>query len=188
MDKAKMDRPLHYICVFCGSSASPDPVFTHAASWVGELIAQHGLALVYGAGCTGMMGEVARGVLAKGGEVIGITHKLEAMHASSLEGLTRLEVLETLPQRKARMNELADAFIILPGGYGTLDEMAEVLAWTQIGLQSKPIGILNVKGYYDGLLTWIRRAAAEQYIHAEDLHSFVVDEDPERLLTTLLQQ
>lgn len=182
-----MNSPIHSICVFCGSSASPDPAFLEAASRVGELIAQRGLTLIYGAGCAGMMGAVAQGALAGGGRVIGVTHKNEAMHSTQMEGLLALEILDTLPQRKTRMNELADAFIILPGGLGTLDELAEVLAWTQIGLIHKPIGILNVKGYFDGLLIWIERAAKEQYIHDSDLRSFSAEEDPERLLDSITQ-
>lgn len=183
-----MSSSIHSISVFCGSSASPDPAFLEAANRVGELIAQHGLTLVYGAGCSGMMGAVAQGALARGGEVIGVTHKKEAMHSSQMPGLRGLEILDTLPQRKTRMNELADAFIILPGGLGTLDELAEVLAWTQIGLIRKPIGILNVKGYYDGLLAWIERAAAEQYIRECDLRLFIADDDPQCLLDKLIKK
>ena len=173
------------ICVFCGASASPDPVFTSAAWKLGELLAKSGITLIYGAGQTGMMGALAQGTLENKGKVIGVTHKLESLHASHFEGLNRFEIMDTLPERKARLGELADAFIVLPGGYGTLDEFSEVLIWAQIGLHNKPIALFNIKGYFDGLLTWIERADKEHFIRSKDRILFIVDDDPERLLNRL---
>lgn len=176
------------ICVFCGSSASPDPVFTEAARRMGGLLAERSITLVYGAGKAGMMGALAQGTLEKHGTVIGVTHQHEADHWSFQEGLERVEVLETLQQRKARMIELADAIVVLPGGFGTLDEFSEMLAWRQIGLHDKPIALLNTKGFFDGLLTWVNRAAQEQYIRPRDKELFFVEEDPGRLLERLKQR
>mgnify|MGYP003743430001 CR=1 FL=1 len=183
-----MKKSITSICVFCGSSASPDPAFTDGARRMGELLAERGITLVYGAGKSGMMGALAHGALEKCGVVIGVTHKHEADHWSFQEGLERVEVLETLQQRKARMIELADAIVVLPGGFGTLDEFSEMLAWRQIGLHDKPIALLNIKGYFDGLLTWVQRAAQEQYIRPGDMQLFFVEEDPERLLNRLRQK
>jgi uncharacterized protein (TIGR00730 family) len=173
------------VCVFCGSSTSPDPAFSDAAELIGALLAQSDITLVYGAGCTGMMGALAQGALANGGRVTGITHKREVLHAPQLEGIHTLEVVDTLPQRKARMVDLADAFIILPGGYGTMDEFFEILAWTQVGLLNKPIGLLNVKGFYDGLIDWFNRSEMEKFIRPVDRALFIIDNDGENLLRKL---
>lgn len=173
------------ICVFCGSSSSADPEFESAARRVGELIAGNGMTLLYGAGKTGMMGAVAEGCIAASGKVIGVTHEWETRHASHMDGLAALEVMETLPQRKARMIEISDAFVILPGGIGTIDEFFEILAASQICLQTKPIGILNLIGYYDGLLTWIDRAVSERFVGSSDRDLFFVESDPEQLINRL---
>jgi uncharacterized protein (TIGR00730 family) len=152
---------------------------------MGALIAQNGLTLVYGAGKAGMMGAVARGCLRAGGWVIGVTHEWETMHATHMDGLTQLEVMKSLPDRKARMIELADAFIILPGGIGTIDEFFEILAAAQIRLQAKPIAILNINGYYDGMLAWIDRAVRERFVSEKDTSLFFVENDPENLIKRL---
>jgi uncharacterized protein (TIGR00730 family) len=174
------------ICVFCGSSSSPDPVFDGAARRMGQLIAAHGLELIYGGGKTGMMGALAGGALESGCRVTGITYKREAAHAAIMGGLHRVEILDTLPQRKGRMVDLADAFIILPGGYGTMDEFFDVLAMAQVGLHSKPIALLDVAGYFDDLVAWIERAAQEGYIGSSDRGLFLIESDPELLLQKLL--
>jgi len=173
------------ICVFCGSSSSPDPVFDGAARRMGQLIAKRGLHLIYGAGHTGMMGALAHGALEAGGRVTGVTHRHEMAHASALNNLTHLEVMDTLSQRKDRMVELADAFIILPGGYGTMDEFFDVLAMAQVGLHHKPIAVLDVDGYYDNLVAWIERAAKEGYIGNTDRGLLLIENDPELLLQRL---
>ena len=173
------------VCVFCGSSIPTDPDFLSAAKRVGELIAQNNLTLLYGAGKTGMMGAVAESCIAASGKVIGVTHEWEARHSSHMDGLANLDVMKSLPERKARMIEIADAFIILPGGIGTIDEFFEVLANSQIGTNRKPLALLNVKGYFDALLTWFERAAGEGYISQGDLGLFIIEQDVEVLLKLL---
>ncbi len=178
-------KKMSTVCVFCGSSNPADPDFLSAARRVGELIAQNNLTLLYGAGKTGMMGAVAASCIAASGKVIGVTHEREARHATHLEGLATLEVMKTLPERKARMIEIADAFIILPGGIGTIDEFFEVLANSQICTNRKPLALLNVKGYFDALLTWFERAAREGDISQGDLGLFIIEQDAEVLLKLL---
>jgi len=181
-----MTYPYHSICVFCGSADGLDPVYYEAAREMGRLLAANGIALVYGGGRTGMMGALAEGVLSEKGEIIGIVPVgLESPQLVYTTGLTRLEVVENIQIRKARMNELADAFIALPGGYGTLDELFEVLTWSQIGLHRKPVALLNVNGYYDALLDWVDRAYADHYIYEEHLALFVTDSKPAGLLERL---
>ena len=144
-----MPNSLRSICVFCGSADGLKQVYLDAAFGLGQLLARQGITLVYGAGKTGLMGAVADGALSAGGEVIGIVpHNLNTsalIHA----GLTRLETSENMHTRKARMSELAEAFIALPGGLGTFDELFETLTWVQIGLHHKPVGLLNTLNYYD---------------------------------------
>lgn len=170
------------ICVYCGSADGLNPVFYSAAEEVGRLLAQNHIRLVYGAGKTGLMGAVADGVLNAGGEVVGVVP--ENLNTPQLihSGLSQLEVVSDIQTRKAKMSALADAFITLPGGYGTLDEMFETLTWSQIGLHHKPVGILNVAHYYDPLLEMIQRAEKEKFIYAEHLCLLEVDENPQALL------
>jgi uncharacterized protein (TIGR00730 family) len=155
---------------------------------MGQLIAARGQHLIYGAGRTGMMGALARGALESGGKVTGVTHKHEIAHSAVLDGLFALEVMDSLPQRKTRMVELADAFIILPGGYGTMDEFFDVLAAAQVGLHKKPIALLDVAGYFDDLVAWIERAAQEGYIGSGDRGLFMIESDPELLLQKLFAE
>ncbi len=164
---AENGKAIKTICVYCGSADGLHKEYLQAAYQMGQTLAQAGLALVYGAGKTGLMGAVAEGALQAGGEVTGIVPSLlntpQLIHA----GLTRLEVVETIHIRKARMSELADAFIALPGGYGTFEELFETLTWAQIGLHHKPVGLLNILGYYDPLLTMVHHALEEGFIYAE---------------------
>ncbi len=176
---------LHSICVYCGSADNLSAVYLAAASEMGRAIARAGIRLVYGAGKTGMMGAVADGALSAGGEVVGITPKNLNTPALIHSGLTRLEVTGNIQQRKARMAELADAFITLPGGLGTLDEMFEALTWTQIGIHRKPLGILNTAGYYDLLLAFLAKAEAEHFLYAEHNHLYASSDQPEALLQAL---
>jgi uncharacterized protein (TIGR00730 family) len=152
---------------------------------MGAEIAQAGIKLVYGAGKTGLMGAVANGALEAGGDVTGVvpTHlnRPQLIHA----GLTRLEVVASIHQRKARMSELADAFIALPGGYGTFEELFEMLTWAQIGLHEKPIGLLNTLGYYKPTLQMIQFALSEGFIYAEHKTLLTSDGDPHALLEKL---
>lgn len=181
-----MAYPFHSICVFCGSADGLDAVYYDSARQMGRLLAEKGITLVYGAGRTGMMGALAEGAKSANGEIIGVAPVgLESPQLIYTTGLTRLEIVDNIQQRKARMNELGEAFVALPGGYGTMDELFEVLTWSQIGLHRKPAAILNVNGYYDPLLRWVDRAFADHYIYAEHLALFVVDSTPAGLLDKL---
>jgi len=155
------------VCVYCGSSDLVDQKYLDAAKVIGQEIAGRGLKLVFGGGSTGLMGAVASSALESGGEVIGvITHhfnRAELAHG----GLSQLEVVDDMHQRKARMIELSDAFIALPGGFGTMEELFEVLTWAQIGLHSKAIGLLNAYNYFDSLFEFFGQAKDEGFIFGE---------------------
>jgi hypothetical protein len=155
------------ICVYCGSSDLVQDKFIAAAIEMGEKISGKGIRLVYGGGSSGLMGAVADSALAKGGEVIGVIPEHFNTKELAHMGLTRLEVVDDMHQRKARMIELADAFIALPGGFGTMEELFEVLTWSQIGLHRKAIGLLNVDGYYDALLEFLSHASEEGFAFNE---------------------
>jgi uncharacterized protein (TIGR00730 family) len=176
---------MNSICVYCGSADGVSPDFVNAARATGATLARHGLALIYGGGRTGLMGELATAVLELGGQVIGVITESMNTPALAQPGLTRMEVSATIHQRKARMYELADGYIALPGGYGTLDELFETLTWGQIGEHSKPVGLLNVNGYYDPLLEMLDRALAEKFLFPEHRQGLLCDSDPERLLTAM---
>ena len=143
------------VCVYCGSSFGNDERFREAAKTVGTLCAQRGLGVVYGGGSVGLMGVVADAALAAGGEVIGVIPTKLITLEKEHRGLTKLIETETMHERKRIMMEHSDAFIALPGGYGTLEELFEVLAWLQLGYHAKPVCIVNIAGYYDGLLTFL---------------------------------
>jgi uncharacterized protein (TIGR00730 family) len=175
------------LCVFCGSSAGLNPVYADSARGLGELLVARGLGLVYGAGHVGLMGILADAVLRAGGEVIGVIPQALVAKELAHLGLTRLEVVDTMHQRKARMADLSDAFVALPGGYGTLDELFEILTWAQLGIHKKPIGLLNVGGFFDPLLAWIRHAAAEGFIRQQHVALLNVSTDAEGLLDLLLR-
>jgi len=176
---------MNSVCVYCGSADHVHPDYLLAARRMGETLARRGLTLVYGGGRTGLMGALADGVLESGGQVIGVI--VESMNTPALAhpGLTRMEVIPLIHQRKARMYELADAYIALPGGYGTLDELFETLTWAQIGVHAKPIGLLNVGGYFDPLLAMLDRAEAEGFIFPEHRRSLLCASDPGALLDAM---
>src|SRR5271163_4044120 len=142
------------VCVYCGSNSGSLPAFAVAARELGAALARRGLGLVYGGGCVGLMGVVADAVVAQGGEVIGVIPEVLAKREMAHFGLKDLRVVGTIHERKALMAELADAFIALPGGFGTMEELCEALTWAQLGLHHKPLGLLNVAGYYDPLLAF----------------------------------
>lgn len=173
------------ICVYCGSSDRVAVHYLEIAREMGALLARRGICLVYGAGKTGLMGALADGALQTGGEVVGIIPRMFNTPQLAHERLTRLEVVETMHQRKARLAELADAFIALPGGYGTFEEFFEILTWAQVGLHAKPIGLLNARRYFDPLLALVEHACREGMIY--DLHRslFVHAERPQDLLKAL---
>jgi uncharacterized protein (TIGR00730 family) len=176
---------LKSVCIYCGSADGIHPDYYDGAAKMGAYLAEKGIQLVYGAGKTGVMGAVADGVLSGGGEVIGVVP--ESLNSSVLihAGLTRLEVVRDIQQRKARMNALADALIALPGGYGTFDELFEALTWTQIGLQRKPVGLLNIRGYFDPLMAMVRHALEEKFIYPEHLDLLSMNDTPAGLIQSL---
>lgn len=173
------------ICVYCGSSDKMPEIYIQAAAELGREIAQRGLRLIYGAGSTGLMGALANAALQAGGEVMGVVPHYFNTPVLTHSKLTHLEVVDTLHQRKARMVELSDAFIALPGGFGTLEEFFEVLTWAQIGLHQKPVGLLNINGYYDLLLALIDQARLQGFIYDEHRALFMVDAHPAKLLNAL---
>lgn len=152
---------------------------------MGRHLAEIGIQLIYGAGKTGLMGAVADGVLSAGGQVIGVVPQSLNSPALIHANLTRLDVVGDIHMRKARMNALADALIALPGGYGTFDELFEALTWAQIGLQLKPIGLLNLRGYFDPVMALIQHALSEKFIYPEHLDLLRMEQTPERLIQSL---
>lgn len=148
-------KPLRRVAVYCGSANGTNPAFVAEARALGAAIAAAGLGLVYGGASAGLMGAVADAALAAGAEVVGVLPAVLTNKEIAHPRLTRLELVETMHQRKARQVELADAFLVLPGGYGTMDEMVEVVTWAQLGLHSKPILLINTAGYWNGLLKFL---------------------------------
>ena len=178
------------ICVFCGSNAGHDPRYRAEADRLGRLLAERGIELVYGGGNVGLMGVIADACLGAGGTVIGVIPealigKEVAGRVVDHRGLTRLEVVDSMHTRKARMAELADGFIALPGGFGTFEEFCEVLTWGQLGFHVKPMGLLNVNGFYDPLLALFERAVAEGFLREEHRAMALAADDIESLLAAL---
>jgi uncharacterized protein (TIGR00730 family) len=169
------------ICVFCGASPGRDPAYAELAWEVGAGLAGRGIGLVYGGGRVGLMGAVADAALAAGGEVIGVIPSRLVDRELAHRGVTDLRVVDTLHERKAMMAELSEGFIALPGGYGTLEELAEVISWAQLDLHTKPIGLLG-HGYWDGLLAWMDHAVAEGFITPDHRALVAVDPDLDALL------
>jgi len=170
------------ICVYCGSSDNVPLVFLDAARQMGATIARRDLMLVFGGGRTGLMGALADSALQNGGRVHGVI--VDSMNTPALAhfGLTRLEVFATMHQRKARIYELGDGYLALPGGYGTFDELFETLSGIQIGVHTKPIGLLNVNGYYDPLLEMLDRAEANGFLFPEHRRALLCSVEPDALL------
>ena len=173
------------ICVFCGSSSGAQSVYADAAREMGRTLAERRLRVVYGGGHVGLMGVLADAAMAAGGGVIGVITEGLQLREVGHRGLADLRVVPSMHERKALMASLSDAFVALPGGAGTLDELFEAWTWTQLGIHRKPIGVLNTAGYYDPLLTFLSRAVAERFIRADDLASVVVEPEPAPLLDRL---
>ncbi len=170
------------ICVYCGSSPGRDPAFRQAAETLGALLAQRGIGVVYGGGHVGLMGAVADAAMAAGGEVIGvIPEALEAREIGHRE-ITELRVVASMHERKLLMADLSDAFIALPGGVGTIEELVEIFTWLQLGLHAKPVSLLNVNGYWQPLVAVFDHGVAESFIKPEYRAMLLVDEDPAALL------
>ncbi|HLA79297.1 MAG TPA: TIGR00730 family Rossman fold protein [Vicinamibacteria bacterium] len=174
------------LCVFCGSSPGLDPRFREAAERLGDLLVRRRLGLVYGGSGIGLMGVVADAVLARGGEVIGVIPKALARKEVAHQGLGDLRVVGSMHERKALMADLSDAFVALPGGLGTLDELCEILTWGQLGLHTKPTGILNVAGYFDRFLDFLDHGVSQRLIRAEHRGLVLVESEPEVLLDRFL--
>ena len=176
---------LSSVAVYCGSSPGADPAFAAAAASLGRLLATREIRLVYGGGHVGLMGLLADAVLRQGGEVHGvITRALEEKEIAH-GGLTTLQVVETMHERKAAMADKSDGFIMMAGGFGTLDEFFEVVTWTQLGIHAKPCGILNVNGYFDPLLALLQTATRERFLLPAHRDLVVAEPDPAALIERL---
>jgi uncharacterized protein (TIGR00730 family) len=173
------------LCVFCASAAGNDPAFADTARAFGERLARDGITLVYGGGHVGLMGIVADAALGAGGRVVGVIPRALWDREIGHRALTELHVVETMHERKAKMAALADAFVALPGGLGTLEEIFEVWTWGQLGIHRKPCGFLDVAGYYAPLLAFLDQAVARGLVRPEHRAMAVVDDDPGRLLQRL---
>ena len=176
---------LQALCVFCGSSSGKHPSYRESARAVGALLAERNITLVYGGGNVGLMGVVADACLAAKGRVIGvIPHSLAAKEVAH-NGLSELRVVGSMHERKALMADLADAFLALPGGFGTWDEFCEALTWSQLAIQNKACAVLNVEGYYDAFLAQADRAASDGFLRPEHRQLLLADTDPARILDRL---
>lgn len=173
------------ICIFCGSSPGNRPEYLQVARATGRLIAERGLTLVYGGGKVGLMGALADAALLAGGRVVGIIPQLLLDREVGHPGLSELHVVTSMAERKLMMGELSDAFLTLPGGIGTLDELFEAWSWTQLGLHDKPSGLLNYRGYYDALIQFLDLAVAEGFQRPRHRAALLVDTEVEPLLDQL---
>jgi uncharacterized protein (TIGR00730 family) len=176
------------VCVFCGSAHGSDPRFADAAAAVGREIARRGWRLVYGGGKVGLMGLLANAALEARGQVVGVIPRFLYEWEVGHDGLTRLEIVETLGERKRRMGELSDAYLSLPGGIGTLDELFEALSWTQLRLEDKPNGLLNVSGFFDDLITYLDRATADGFIRPQHRELLTAGSEVSALLDLLFSR
>jgi uncharacterized protein (TIGR00730 family) len=175
------------LCVFCGSSQGTNPVYAGAARRLGGQMAARGLGLVYGGGHIGLMGVLADAVLASGGEAIDVIPRALVERELAHDRLTALHVVDTMHQRKALMADLADGFAALPGGFGTGDELFEILTWAQLGLHGKPIGLPNVAGFFDPLLAWLDRGVVEGFLRPEHRTLRRVPDEEDALLRLLVE-
>lgn len=182
-----MNEPSFSLCVYCGSRPGASPAFLEAARQVGEWIGRHGGQLVYGGGRNGLMGVVADSTLRAGGRVVGIIPKALVEKEWAHNGCTELHVVDTMHERKRLMAEHAHAFLALPGGIGTFEEFFEVWTWRQLGYHDKPVGLLNVSGYYEGLMAFLRTAVQAQFMGGWQMDLIRVDADAERLLPALIE-
>jgi len=175
------------ICVFCGSSPGNRPAYAAAAQAVGRALAQRGVGLVYGGGRVGLMGVVAEAVLAGGGEVIGVIPRAFVEREVAHHGVTQLRVVRTMHERKAMMAQLADGFMALPGGYGTLDEFCEIITWAQLGIHAKPCGLLDVQGFFAPFLAQLDRAVADGFVQPAMRALVLAAAEPAALLDAMAE-
>jgi uncharacterized protein (TIGR00730 family) len=183
-----MRHAIKSICVFCGSSSGVRPEYAAVAREVGERLARAGIGLVYGGGHVGMMGQVADAALLAGGRVVGvIPHHLMRPEVAH-QRLDELIVVDSMHTRKRTMAERADAFVVLPGGFGTFEEMFEMVTWAQLQLHAKPVGLLNAHGYYDHLIAFLQHAAEEGFVRPQHRHLLLVETSAQHLVDRMLQQ
>jgi len=175
------------VCVFCGSSMGARPAYAEAARSLGRLLAERGVGLVYGGASVGLMGVIADAALAAGGEVIGVIPRSLVDREIAHAGLSELRVVTTMHERKAAMAELSEAFVALPGGLGTLEELFEVWTWGHLGIHAKPLGVLDVARFYEPLTAFLDHAVDQGFIRAANRAMLIRDTDPERLLDALLR-
>ncbi len=173
------------VCVFCGSSSGNDPRYAEAARETGKLLAQGNHGLVYGGGNIGLMGIIADAVLAQGGNVTGVIPDFLMQREVGHRGLTELVLVNSMHERKKKMADLADVFVALPGGWGTLDELAEILTWRQLGLIQQPIGLLNLNSFFSPLVDQMKIMAESGFLHKDNLKFLQVEDSPSKLLTSL---
>jgi uncharacterized protein (TIGR00730 family) len=173
------------ICLFCGASPGADPSFAEAAKHFGETLAARNIAMIYGGGSVGLMGIAADACLARGGRVVGVIPRLLMEREVGHAGITEMHVVEDMHQRKALMTSLCDGFIALPGGYGTLDELFEALTWLQLNYHVKPVGLLNVSGFFDGLIRFLDHARDARFLRPMHRDALCVETDLDRLIVQL---
>jgi uncharacterized protein (TIGR00730 family) len=178
---------LRNVSVFCGSRLGDSAAFTTAAGGLGAAMAARDIGLVYGGASVGLMGVVADAVLDAGGQVTGVITESLADHEIAHRGLHRLDVVSTMHERKARMAELSDAVIMLPGGFGTYEEFMEAVTWVHLGIHDKPCGIVNVEGFFDHLLTFLSHAVERGFIGSTLVNHITVRDDPDELLATMVK-
>lgn len=174
------------LAVFCGSKLGARPVYAQAATGLGSAMAARGIGLVYGGAANGLMGAIADAVLAGGQSAVGVIPRGLARQEFAHPRLTESHVVESMHERKAMMSDLSDAYLAMPGGFGTMDELFEALTWAQVGLHAKPIGLLNTEGYYDALLTWVQRGLDEGFVPSALSTALVVENEPAALIERLL--
>jgi uncharacterized protein (TIGR00730 family) len=179
------NQALRTVCVFCGSSPGSRPEFALAGAELGSTLANRGITLIYGGASVGLMGVVADAALTAGGEVTGVITQSLAGHEIAHQTLTRLDVVTTMHERKARMAELSDAFIMLPGGFGTYEEFMESVTWAQLGIHDKPCGVLNVDGFFDDLLSFLRHAVDSGFIKQHQIERIDIADTVGKLLDVM---
>ena len=173
------------VAVYCGSATPADPIYVESARQVGRSLAERGIGIVYGGGKLGLMGAVADSALAAGGEVIGVIPTALVNAEVAHRGLTELHVVDTMHERKARFTELADGFVNLPGGTGTMDELWEALSWAQLGYHADPIGLLNIAGYYDKLIDFWQHMGSVGFVRAQHQGLLLIDDTLDGLLAQM---
>ena len=178
-------RTVRDICVFCGASAGSDPAYAEAARALGQAMASRELGLVYGAGNIGLMGVLADAVLAEGGRAVGVIPQKLVDRELAHQGLAKLHVVATMHERKAKMHELSDGYIALPGGIGTMEEFFEAVTWRQLGYHEKPVALFNVGGFYDGIDGFFETMQRDGFLHSDHRDLFFMETDAMRLLDRL---